>query len=154
LLRCWRCYLRFSARFKPFLLKTHLKGKKHPAEQDGDSHPVANETPNQQSDNRSGKEEPRYTSINWFSKFVRNYEKEIAAVSASLVVVFTIILASATIFLWRATRDLVNGAEDTAKRQLRAYVIPIMGDVRNFGTSALLEASIRIRNAGQTPAYK
>jgi hypothetical protein len=43
-------------------------------------------------------------------------------VSAIALVVFTAILASATIFLYLATRNLVTDAERTAKRQLRAYV--------------------------------
>src|SRR5262245_19756779 len=47
--------------------------------------------------------------------FIHNRHNEILAA-------FTVILAVATIFLWIATRDLVREAEDTAKRQLRAYV--------------------------------
>jgi hypothetical protein len=65
---------------------------------------------------------------------------------------FTIILAFSTIFLWVATRDLVGGAEETAKRQLRAYI-----GVRSVGCSdwvgTFTFASITIVNAGQTPAH-
>ena len=41
---------------------------------------------------------------------------------------FTLILAMATIGLWLATRNLVVDAEDTAKRQLRAYLYIAAGD--------------------------
>jgi len=40
----------------------------------------------------------------------------------SIIALFTVILGIATWFLWRATKRLVEGAEDTAQRQLRAYV--------------------------------
>jgi hypothetical protein len=43
-------------------------------------------------------------------------------VANSLLVFFTFILASSTVLLWLATRDLVKDAEDTAERRLRAYV--------------------------------
>lgn len=39
-----------------------------------------------------------------------------------LLVAFTACLALATFLLWRATRELVAGAEETAERQIRAYV--------------------------------
>jgi len=80
--------------------------------------------------------------------------KAVNEYSGALLAAFTALLFVATVLLWWATRDLVEGAKDTAESELRAYVIPTKGDVRNFGTSAPLEASIRIRNAGQTPAYR
>src|SRR5215207_3972459 len=48
--------------------------------------------------------------------------------------------------LWVATRSLVRGAEDTAARQLRAYVVVEPG--------AIFEIQPIIVNAGQTPAYE
>jgi hypothetical protein len=39
-----------------------------------------------------------------------------------IIAIFTVILGMATGFLWLATKNLVIGAEDTAERQLRAYV--------------------------------
>jgi hypothetical protein len=43
-------------------------------------------------------------------------------VTDTLVAVFTALLFFATLALWLSTRALVRGAEDTAERQLRAYV--------------------------------
>jgi hypothetical protein len=44
-------------------------------------------------------------------------------VTDSLLVAFTFLLFVATWLLWRATRNLVRGADQTAERQLRAYVL-------------------------------
>lgn len=52
------------------------------------------------------------------------------------------------------TRWLVVDAEETAKRQLRAYVCVTAAEIRTFGTSEPLEAVIQTKNAGQTPAYE
>ena len=39
-----------------------------------------------------------------------------------IIALFTVILAASTIALWASTARLVRGTEDTAERQLRAYV--------------------------------
>jgi len=65
--------------------------------------------------------------------------------SGALLAAFTALLAVVTALLWWATRDLVRGAEATAKKQLRAYVVTTRGDVRNFGTSVPVQASMRIK---------
>ncbi len=39
-----------------------------------------------------------------------------------VIAVFTVILGSATVFLFLATRSLVKGADKTAEYQLRAYI--------------------------------
>lgn len=74
----------------------------------------------------------------------------ILKITDSLLVVFTALLFAATIFLYWATKSLVIGAEETAKRQLRAHVAVSpteFSDPNNF--------SIRFSmiNYGQTPAY-
>jgi hypothetical protein len=56
--------------------------------------------------------------------------------------------------LWKATRDLVKGAEQTAERQLRAYVFVDVAEIRNFGTSEPMQGVVKIKNSEQTPAYK
>jgi hypothetical protein len=77
-----------------------------------------------------------------------------------VIAIFTVILGFATWALWRSTDKLVTGAEDTAKRQLRAYVFP--------SDCSLLEGSLltppqphranepaiamAFRNSGNTPA--
>ncbi len=63
-----------------------------------------------------------------------------------------ILLAIATFGLWIATRQLVRGSENTARRQLRAYVgihvasltQPLLGTIR---------VRIEVKNTGHTPAY-
>jgi hypothetical protein len=98
------------------------------------------------------------------------------------VALFTAVLAVFTLALWRSTRALWEAgerqikttrtvaavqarhtqrqlklAEDTAERQLRAYVSPIDGMVLDLDFDAPLQPfSIRIifKNSGQTPAYE
>jgi hypothetical protein len=63
-------------------------------------------------------------------------------------------LAFATILLWFATRDLVLGAERTARQQLRAYVFVSAAKLNISGRS--LESfvvDLIITNTGQTPAF-
>jgi len=43
-------------------------------------------------------------------------------VTDTLIAAFTALLFAATFFLWFTTRNLVRGADDTSKRQLRAYL--------------------------------
>jgi hypothetical protein len=84
--------------------------------------------------------------------FIHHFHEEIIAVGTLFIAVFTIILAFATGFLYVATRDLVKGAEDTARRQLRAYVV-IDGD-KFEGKPGKFVSNLKIINTGQTPAYK
>jgi hypothetical protein len=71
--------------------------------------------------------------------------------------IFTVILAIATWALYRATRNLVRGAEETAERQLRAYVLVSSAKVTNLTNlvegNGIPEAIVVIKNSGQTPAY-
>jgi hypothetical protein len=53
-----------------------------------------------------------------------------------------------------ATRDAVKLAEDTAKRQLRAYVFVNKAEIRVISANQPLQVLIEIKNAGQTPAYR
>lgn len=78
-----------------------------------------------------------------------------AKLFADPVAVFTCLLFFATLALWWATRKLVLGAEDTARRQLRAYVtVPIVTiqDEKRQNGIAKSFIHITIRNFGQTPA--
>jgi hypothetical protein len=80
-----------------------------------------------------------------------------------------IILSIATLGLWiatyllyRATRELVTGADNTAKRQLRAYISVKEDDhepIRDVSlpdnpSAHFLDIHILIKNVGQTPAFK
>jgi hypothetical protein len=76
-------------------------------------------------------------------------------VTDSLLVFFTALLFAATIFLYRATRDLVTGAEETAERQLRAYVlVPRVDIVDRSPTLRFTETwvEVSITNFGHIPA--
>jgi hypothetical protein len=78
-------------------------------------------------------------------------ERVIAAFTVILGLV-TGILGLATWKLWRSTDRLVKGAEDTASRQLRAYVLAKNCKVtRENGKSKL---RVKVQNYGQTPAHE
>jgi hypothetical protein len=70
------------------------------------------------------------------------------------LVAFTALLFIVTGLLWHATRSLVTGAEDTARRQLRAYVF-VVDVAPGSGVQPPLAVSYRLtlKNSGQTPAY-
>jgi hypothetical protein len=76
-------------------------------------------------------------------------------VTDTLLVAFTFLLFWATLALWLSTRRLVSGAEITAKRQLRAYVDLMSGQVIDFGIpNRPFRVRIVVKNSGQTPAYE
>lgn len=99
-------------------------------------------------------------------------EERVATYTFYLAVV-TAALVFATIALWRATARLVKGAEDTAERQLRAYVgvsaasienvvhqPALVSDYADFldtaagaGPRGRITVNLTLKNAGQTPAY-
>jgi hypothetical protein len=65
---------------------------------------------------------------------------------------FTFLLVFVTAWLVWATIKLWRGAEDTAQRQLRAYVVVTYAEPR-FDASGDLVAALTFTNCGQTPAY-
>lgn len=74
----------------------------------------------------------------------------------NIIAIFTVIIGIATALLFFATDNLVRGADDTARKQLRAYVHAIF--TNKTGTFFIqlghsLEIPITIENSGQTPAY-
>jgi len=73
-------------------------------------------------------------------------------ITDTLLVAFTALLFAATVFLYRATRDLVQGAEITAERQLRAYVSAAPNIIFPFDAKTTVEMGFRVENHGQTPA--
>lgn len=70
------------------------------------------------------------------------------------IALFTVFLFFATYLLWRATRDLVRGAEKTAERQLRAYVLVEKVTIIDFAKNKQPRIHAVMRNTGQTPAFK
>jgi hypothetical protein len=75
-------------------------------------------------------------------------------VTDSLLVAFTALLFVATLLLWRSTRGLVKSADQTAQRQLRAYVY--VHNVRMLEMNSGYDPNILIivKNFGQTPARR
>jgi hypothetical protein len=71
-----------------------------------------------------------------------------------IIALFTVILAISTAFLWKATRDLVDDASETSKKQLRAYIgTKVRGIERYEGSDpARVIGILRIENVGQIPA--
>jgi hypothetical protein len=77
------------------------------------------------------------------------------------VATFTALLFFATLALWWATKNLVTGAGDTAKRQLRAYLtvpdsVGLELPIRPLGIGMAergVSWAVLIENTGQTPAY-
>ena len=67
---------------------------------------------------------------------------------------FVALTAAATLLLWWVTRDLVRGADDTARRQLRAYVGLIQSvRVPDPLDTGWFYATLTFKNSGATPAY-
>jgi hypothetical protein len=88
-----------------------------------------------------------FASIDWTSDAV-------TAAGTIALAFLTLVLAVGTLFLWRITRRLVIGTEETAKAQLRAYVFVSGAHLENIGMGQTPYAQVTIKNFGQTPAYK
>jgi hypothetical protein len=76
-------------------------------------------------------------------------------ITDTFVAAFTAFLFFATVALYCATRRLVIGAENTAERQLRAYIhvdeSTLITEISSKGID--LRVRTEIKNWGQTPAY-
>ncbi len=100
---------------------------------------------------------PILVSLTWLLKGLHKYE-------GAFLAIFTVVLAVFTGRLWHstekmsvATKRLVEGAEDTANRQLRAYVSPIGAALFDFDANdpeKPFSAVVVFKNSGQTPAYE
>jgi hypothetical protein len=102
-------------------------------------------------------EQCRYKEPGWFTEFYcffALHDKFWVSFGTLVLAAFTTILGIATAILAYATRRLVDGADDTAQRQLRAYVFPQNSEIRKFGSDQSPEGWVEIRNTGNTPAYK
>jgi hypothetical protein len=106
------------------------------------------------------------------SGWLKSNEGTLTAVSTIVIALFTVILAVSTWKLFSSTERLVTGADDTARRQLRAYLgvgaedlafdtpgendpkyvpfdpaKPVIGEIfKDF-------IAVKVRNFGQTPAH-
>jgi hypothetical protein len=72
-----------------------------------------------------------------------------------IIAIFTVILGIATWLLWRATADLVRGAEEASQRQLRAYLSVTPFKVFNWvNPPNAVGINFVVKNHGQTPALE
>jgi hypothetical protein len=91
---------------------------------------------------------PVLTTLRWIAGATHKYEGLITAAFTVVLAIFTGRLWFSTEKLSESTKKLVEGAEDTAKRQLRAY----LGLARFNIEWERHEFIIVVRNDGQTPA--
>jgi hypothetical protein len=79
-------------------------------------------------------------------------------ITDTMLVAVTLLLFLATLALYFATKRLVQGTDETAKKQLRAYVgIPKIESVFEYADRANLSRVLyhaHVENFGQTPALK
>jgi uncharacterized protein YjeT (DUF2065 family) len=80
------------------------------------------------------------------------FAETLTALATFLLPVITGLLAFFTYRLWRSTGRLVQGAAETAERQLRAYVLPV-DSWFTIDDKGLFTFQIALENSGQTPAY-
>jgi hypothetical protein len=89
----------------------------------------------------------------WFCDIDWNPEA-ITAAATVVLTILTLTLALGTAGLWVATRRLVREAENTSKRQLRAYVSGTVFHISSFDKDEVVWLKFRPENAGLTPARK
>jgi hypothetical protein len=87
------------------------------------------------------------------AQFIETNNKIINLLSAVFVAIFTVVLAVSTILLWIAGERQRSLSEDTAQRQLRAYMVADMSSVTRWKQGQTAEAETIMKNTGLTPAY-
>lgn len=83
------------------------------------------------------------------------HNENLIAYSTVVLAIVTTLLALFTFRLWKSTGKLVIGAEKTAKRQLRAYVMIPQVTIKNITQQDGIVSQfvyIEAKNFGQTPA--
>jgi hypothetical protein len=121
-------------------------------------HPVSAQT-GSSADQQQAKENctalsgPVLATLRWIAAVTHKYEGLITAAFTIVLAVFTGRLWFSTEKLSVATKRLVEGAEDTAKRQLRAYFLVKDGTISNLSAGQMPVAVVTVSNSGQTPAY-
>jgi hypothetical protein len=122
-------------------------------------HPAVSANPNGGADHQQAKEYcsalngPILTTLRWIGGITHKYEGLITAAFTIVLAVFTARLWFSTEKMSDSTKRLVEGAEDTAQRQLRAYIVAgPTGIVFNDLLKDIIVVEITIKNTGQTPA--
>lgn len=130
-----------------------IQAQHQPRDQHSASSPETNEDQNQQANGGAAVQEPKNYRER-FVTFIERREKFITATSTIFIAAFTVVLAIATGFLYFVTKNLVSGAEETAQRQLRAYVAVFPLRLDYIKPNEPLVFTTGNVNGGQTPAYK
>jgi hypothetical protein len=100
--------------------------------------------------------------VAWYvGEFLNYIAAALTAIATFAIARFTFTLKRSTDNLWAATKGLVSGADDIARRDLRAYVLledtffVYKGEIRTYGPNREFtdDHKIRIKNFGRTPAF-
>lgn len=116
-----------------------------PTQQNAAAEPSFNEK-EQKTDNRAGKKEHDDSGITRPFKFIREYNAEIVTISTAIMAIFTFALFLSTHLLWKSGKE-------HSERELRAYIFVDNALINRIGINDHIEAVVRVRNGGQTPAY-
>jgi hypothetical protein len=87
--------------------------------------------------------------------YITDNRDAIAAFSTFVVAIFTLTLWRSTADLWTASEKQRVHLEETAERQLRAYVHIIIDQntVVHFNSGQIIGCRVSVKNSGQTPAH-
>ena len=114
----------------------------------------------QAANNQSGYQAcaPMHEGVIRFMRFIweNTTHDNILAFGTIMIAVFTYVLYRATNKLWDAGERQLAHLENTAQRQLRAYIVTKISEVRPPRSAPNNHVAVRITilNTGQTPAYK
>ena len=90
--------------------------------------------------------------LNWVGRFARLNDSAFVALSGLAVALFTFTLWRSTEKLWAAGERQYRLSQDTARRQLRAYMSIRKVEVTEFSVGHPLKVELVLVNTGQTPA--
>lgn len=139
------------ALLQPTKRQHETSGPQH--QQTNSSTPPSGGNEDQGQSGTKDQKEPSEKIKSGFRDWIVANEKWLNALSTGFIAIFTILLAAGTFALYRATQRLVEGADDTAERQLRAYLSVTGFHVTNLKAGEPIRAQIVLANSGKTPAY-
>jgi hypothetical protein len=123
----------------------HVQNENQPTQQNTSTNPLVQKQQKESNDG-AGKKEHEDRGIICLLKGIREYNAEIVTISTAIMALFTVALFLSTHLLWKSGK--VHSG-----RELRAYVFVDNARIKQIGLNDYIEAVIRIRNGGQTPAY-
>jgi predicted PurR-regulated permease PerM len=102
--------------------KKQTQSEQSPQSDNNEAQPSINESTDQKPNKWAEHKKQIKEYWNSLIGFLESHDKLVSGIGSIFLVAFTALLAGSTLFLYLATRNLVEGAENTAQRQLRAYV--------------------------------